>query len=133
MEEVFCQTFTAVLPGLGQHTEVALVAGGDTVMVTEDNRRQYVDAYVDCVLNRAVDLQFEVWPAGLVVASRFGLMQATSCLPCRILHQKSLRCEALTCRMAESGGSIALLSLLPHIDRFFWKCFFSRLWNSRRV
>ncbi len=64
MEDVFCQTFTAVLPGLGQHTEVALVAGGAAVMVTEDNRRQYVDAYVDCVLNRAVDLQFEVWSAG---------------------------------------------------------------------
>lgn len=60
VEEVFCQNFTAGLPGLGQATEVELVPGGATLTVTEDNRRQFVDAYVDCLLNRAVDLQFEV-------------------------------------------------------------------------
>lgn len=58
--EVFCHNFTAGLPGLGQPTEVELVPGGASLMVTEDNRRQFVDAYVDCLLNRAVELQFEV-------------------------------------------------------------------------
>ena len=60
VEDVFCQTFTAGLPGLGQPTEVDLVPGGAATMVTEDNRRAFVDAYVDCLLTRAVDRQFEV-------------------------------------------------------------------------
>lgn len=56
---MFCQTFTAGLPGLGEPTEVALCPGGEALMVTEDNRRQFVDAYVNCVLSTAVHRQFE--------------------------------------------------------------------------
>lgn len=67
VEDVFCQTFTAGLPGLGEPTEVALVPGGETVMVTEDNRRHFVDAYVNCVLNTAVHRQFEAFARGFLM------------------------------------------------------------------
>lgn len=60
MEEVFCQTFTAGVPGIGQPLSLPLVSGGEALYVTEDNRRQFVDAYVDCILSRAVHRQFEV-------------------------------------------------------------------------
>ena len=60
MEEVFCQTFTASVPGIGAPLELPLAPGGNAVFVTEDNRREFVDAYVDCLLSKAVHTQFEV-------------------------------------------------------------------------
>ena len=60
MEHVFCQTFTAGVPGIGQPLLLPLVPGGEDIYVTEDNRRAFVEAYVDCILSRAVTRQFEV-------------------------------------------------------------------------
>lgn len=60
MEHVFCQTFTAGVPGIGQPISLPLVPGGEDIYVTEDNRRAFVEAYVDCILSRAVHRQFEV-------------------------------------------------------------------------
>ena len=60
MEEVFCQTFTAGVPGIGEVRMEPLIAGGEEILVTEANRREYVDAYVDFYLNRSVHRQFEV-------------------------------------------------------------------------
>lgn len=65
MEDVFCQTFTAGMPGIGEVRSVALVPGGDDIFVTEANRREYVDAYVDFYLTRSVHHQFEVRPLSL--------------------------------------------------------------------
>jgi HECT-domain (ubiquitin-transferase) len=60
IEHVFCQTFTAGVPGIGQPLLLPLVPGGEDMYVTEDNRRAFVEAYVDCILSRAVHRQFEV-------------------------------------------------------------------------
>jgi HECT-domain (ubiquitin-transferase) len=60
VEHVFCQTFTAGVPGIGQPLQLPLVPGGEDIYVTEDNRRAFVEAYVDCILSRAVTRQFEV-------------------------------------------------------------------------
>ncbi len=57
--ESFCLTFTAGLPGIGEPVSAALCEDGDDVAVTADNRREYVDAYVDCILNTSVEKQ--VW------------------------------------------------------------------------
>jgi hypothetical protein len=60
VEEVFCQTFTAGVPGIGEVRMEPLALGGEEIFVTEDNRREYVDAYVDFYLNRSVQRQFDV-------------------------------------------------------------------------
>ena len=60
VEEVFCQNFTAGVPGIGEMRSEPLVAGGEDICVTEANRREYVDAYVDFYINRSVHQQFEV-------------------------------------------------------------------------
>ena len=57
MESVFCQNFTAGLPGIGETISVPLKSDGDDIMVTEENRREYVDLFVDFHLNRSVNKQ----------------------------------------------------------------------------
>ncbi len=59
VEEVFCQNFTAGVPGIGETLTVPLKDDGEDVMVTEDNRREFVDLYVDYYLNAAIHKQ--VW------------------------------------------------------------------------
>ena len=60
VEDVFCQTFTAGMPGIGEVRSVALAPGGEDIFVTEANRREYVEAYVEFYLTRSVHHQFEV-------------------------------------------------------------------------
>lgn len=57
VESVFCQNFTAGLPGIGETISVALKEDGDDIMVTEENRREYVDLFVDFYLNGSVNKQ----------------------------------------------------------------------------
>ena len=57
VESVFCQNFTAGLPGIGETVSVALKEDGDDIMVTEENRREYVDLFVDFYLNSSVNKQ----------------------------------------------------------------------------
>lgn len=55
--ESFCLTFTAGLPGIGEPVSAPLCDDGDDVAVTADNRREYVDAYVNCILNTSIEKQ----------------------------------------------------------------------------
>lgn len=57
VEDVFCQTFTAGMPGMGETLVVPLIEGGEDISVTEDNRRQYVEAYMTFVLDTSVHKQ----------------------------------------------------------------------------
>ena len=57
MADVFCLSFVAGLPGIGEAVEVALLEEGDAIAVTEDNRREFVEAYVDCILNASIEKQ----------------------------------------------------------------------------
>ena len=57
VEDVFCQNFTAGVPGIGETLTVPLKDDGEDVMVTEDNRREFVDLYVDYYLNTAIHKQ----------------------------------------------------------------------------
>ena len=60
VESVFCQNFTAGLPGIGETISVPLKEDGDDIMVTEENRREYVDVFVDFHLNRSVNKQVHI-------------------------------------------------------------------------
>lgn len=60
VEDVFCQNFTAGVPGIGETLTVPLKDDGEDIMVTEDNRREFVDLYVDYYLNNAIHKQVRV-------------------------------------------------------------------------
>lgn len=57
MEDVFCQNFSAGVPGIGETLTVPLKDDGEDIMVTDDNRREFVDLYVDYYLNNAIHKQ----------------------------------------------------------------------------
>lgn len=57
MEDVFCQNFSAGVPGIGETLTVPLKDDGEDIMVTDDNRREFVDLYVDYYLNAAIHKQ----------------------------------------------------------------------------
>ncbi len=102
MADVFSLSFVAGLPGIGQPLEVALVEEGAEVAVTEDNRREYVEAYVDCVLNASIERQ----------ARRQQLPLAPSLLEEWVLpHQLDPVLAAGQAHMQEEGCWIAFLSL----------------------
>ena len=60
VDDVFCQTFTAGMPGLGETLIVPLCEGGADIAVTEDNRRQYVEAYMNFALDTSVHKQVDL-------------------------------------------------------------------------
>jgi ubiquitin-protein ligase E3 A len=66
VEDVFCQTFSVEVQWLGERRAVALRPGGEEEAVTEDNRREFVELYVDWWLNASVHRQFEAFTKGLL-------------------------------------------------------------------
>lgn len=67
VEDVFCQNFSAGVPGIGETLTVPLKDDGEEIMVTEDNRREFVDLYVDYYLNNAIHKQFEAFARGFMM------------------------------------------------------------------
>lgn len=57
MEQVFCQNFTATQQGIGEIVTVPLCEGGEERMVTEETRREYVELYINYVLNSSIHRQ----------------------------------------------------------------------------
>lgn len=65
VEDTFCLSFEAGVPGIGEPISLPL-RGDGCEAVTEDNRRAYVDAYVDCVLNSSIHKQARAWASCLL-------------------------------------------------------------------
>ena len=57
VEHVFCQNFTASQQGIGEVLSVSLCPDGEDRMVTEESRREYVELYINYVLNSSVHRQ----------------------------------------------------------------------------
>ena len=66
VEDVFCQTFSIPMLRGGELIHVPLCHGGDSMPVTEENRREFVDLYVGWWLNSSVEKQFEAFAKGLL-------------------------------------------------------------------
>lgn len=64
VESVFCATFAIDYEIFGQHRTVELKEGGGSVTVTNANRGEYVDLYVDYVLNKSIQRQFQAFAKG---------------------------------------------------------------------
>lgn len=48
----------------GKTIEIELIPNGKDVAVTNDNRQHFVDLYVDSILNKSVENQFEAFKKG---------------------------------------------------------------------
>ena len=64
VEEVYCRTFTYEHEVFGQHIDVPLVPGGESIVVTAANRQQFVDAMVHYVLNTSIESNFKEFKNG---------------------------------------------------------------------
>ncbi|XP_078576873.1 putative E3 ubiquitin-protein ligase HERC4 isoform X2 [Branchiostoma floridae x Branchiostoma japonicum] len=63
-EDVFCLNFTIACEYYGSIETVELVKDGNNIPVTKENREEYVNAYVEHVLNKSVQNQFDAFGTG---------------------------------------------------------------------
>ncbi|KAI9802496.1 MAG: hypothetical protein M1825_002881 [Sarcosagium campestre] len=64
VEETFCRDFVAEVDRYGQVERIPLCPGGDKRAVTNANRRDFVDLYVQYLLDISVSRQFEPFKRG---------------------------------------------------------------------
>ncbi|KAI0161352.1 HECT-domain-containing protein [Xylariaceae sp. FL1272] len=64
IQSTFCLDFAIDVEKYGSRQRVALCPGGETRMVTNANRREYVDLYVRYLLDTSVTRQFEPFKRG---------------------------------------------------------------------
>lgn len=67
VSDVFCATFSVDSEAFGMLRTHELQPGGADIEVTEENRREYVDLYVDYVLNASIRDQFEAFAKGFLL------------------------------------------------------------------
>ncbi len=65
--DVFCFDFTIDQGSFGEVKTFELKPGGANIPVTEENRREYVDLYVDFLLNESVRTQFNAFRRGFLL------------------------------------------------------------------
>ncbi|RYO77119.1 hypothetical protein DL766_006898 [Monosporascus sp. MC13-8B] len=64
VQSTFCLDFVIEVERYGQRHRVPLLPGGESRMVTNSNRREYVDLYVRYLLDTSVSRQFEPFKRG---------------------------------------------------------------------
>ncbi|XP_064418774.1 probable E3 ubiquitin-protein ligase HERC4 isoform X2 [Latimeria chalumnae] len=64
IEEIFCLNFTVTVENFGATEVRELVPNGANIAVTEKNRQEFVDAYVDYVFSTSVAPLFDAFYAG---------------------------------------------------------------------
>ncbi|CAO3612543.1 unnamed protein product [Cunninghamella blakesleeana] len=64
VEEVFCRSFVVELDIYGERKTYPLIENGDQIMVNNHNRQEFVDLYVDYILNKSVEHQFGAFKRG---------------------------------------------------------------------
>eukprot|EP00210_Caulerpa_lentillifera_P008643 g8243.t1 len=65
IEDVFCQTMSIDVDVFGEIKRVPLIPNGDDIVVTEDNRSEFVNAYVEYALGKSIQAPFEAFAKGL--------------------------------------------------------------------
>ncbi|KAI5481770.1 E3 ubiquitin-protein ligase HECTD2 [Pseudohyphozyma bogoriensis] len=64
VEEVFCRSWVGEWEAYGEVQSVELCEGGRDKMVTNANRKEFVTAYVDFLLNSSIQRQFDAFAHG---------------------------------------------------------------------
>ena len=67
-EEVFSLTFTVSESQFGEVIDKPLKSGGENIAVTNENKAEYVKLYIDYVLNKSCDTQFDTFKKGFLKA-----------------------------------------------------------------
>ena len=63
-ETVFDLTFEVTRQRYDQTVNVDLIPNGSKIPVTKDNAKQYVNAYIDYIFNKSVELPFNAFSTG---------------------------------------------------------------------
>lgn len=71
LEDVFDLTFEITREVFGEVKTIALKDGGDKIRVTKDNRKEFVDLYVDYVLNKSIENEFNSFYKGFMKVYTF--------------------------------------------------------------
>ncbi|XP_075716794.1 putative E3 ubiquitin-protein ligase HERC3 isoform X4 [Rhinoderma darwinii] len=66
VEDMFCLNFTICRESYGLTEMKPLVPGGDQITVNKENRKEFVDAYVDYVFNQSVHEWYEAFSTGFL-------------------------------------------------------------------
>lgn len=64
VENTFCRSFEVELDAFGERQCVPLVPNGENIMVSNENRKEFVQLYSDYVLNKSVYRQFGAFKNG---------------------------------------------------------------------
>lgn len=64
VENVFCRSFVAEIEAFGARQCVPLLQKGDQLMVTQENKHEFVALYIDFILNKSVERQFGAFKQG---------------------------------------------------------------------
>ncbi|KAI9281585.1 hypothetical protein BY458DRAFT_499033 [Sporodiniella umbellata] len=64
VEGVFCRSFVAEIDRFGERVCIPLIPNGENVVVTEENREQFVSLYAEFLLNTSVERQFGAFKRG---------------------------------------------------------------------
>lgn len=64
VKDVFCLTFSVDKDNFGEQITIDLIEDGSNVAVTNANRREYVNAYIDHLFNTSVHQQFSQFMTG---------------------------------------------------------------------
>lgn len=65
-EEVFSLNFTISESQFGESIDKPLKSGGENISVTNENKAEYVRLYIDYVLNKSCDTQFDAFKKGFL-------------------------------------------------------------------
>ncbi|KAL4239292.1 putative E3 ubiquitin-protein ligase herc4 [Mactra antiquata] len=64
IEDVFCLTFEITQESFGEVKSVELTQGGSNKSVTKENRKEFVELYVDYIFNKSVESHFNSFYTG---------------------------------------------------------------------
>ncbi|KAJ1983490.1 hypothetical protein H4R34_001251 [Dimargaris verticillata] len=119
LEDVFGQTFQITYTCYGQTHHHDLKPNGDQIPLTQSNRQEFVDRYVDFLLNVSVSQQFEAFKEGfhsVCIGSAIKLFRPEE-LEQLICGSSDLDFRALELVTAYDGG----FSANTPVIRYFWE------------
>ena len=65
VEEIYCRSFQIEYESAyGEKLKINLKENGDKIPVTNENRQEFVELYVDWLVNKSVENQFECFKTG---------------------------------------------------------------------
>jgi hypothetical protein len=64
LESALCYSFVIEREFCGDKQQIELKPGGQSIMVNQENKHQFIDLYVDYIFNRSCEKQFQAFATG---------------------------------------------------------------------